>query len=224
MAVAKIVKECYFEIKSEIDFKETENLFHLDASTDSTKPTVMYLPSSVNNIKRLKYNVGPSLDDFNFRELRYVEPVEFLEITDGWDGVESWIGVQVVPLGGQDFRFKYRNDESPKYWTSPDDRTILMDAFDSSYESTLTSARTYGYGVKVPEFLLEDNYIPDLDPRQFQLLLNSAKAASFIEIKQTTNDRAEKKERRHRMLAYKTHDRTDNRPAIYQHKGYGRCR
>lgn len=222
LTVAKIIKECYFEILSEFDFKSTESLFHLDSSADNTKPTVMYLPASANRIDRLKYNVGTSLQDFTFREIEYAPPAQFLELLDGLDPVEIWVGTQIVTLNGEDFQFKFRNDESPRFYTSFDDRTIVFDAVDTSLETTLTSARTYAYGPVVPTFQLDDTYVPELNPRQFALLLNAAKAQAFIEVKQTANDKAEKKERRHRILAAKTLDQTDNRPAIFKRQGYGR--
>lgn len=222
LTVAKILKECYFEILSEFDFKSTESLFHLDASGDNTQPTVMYLPASANKIERFKYNIGPTLQDFNFRELYYQPPSQFLEMLDGIDPTEIWVGTQVVSLNGEDFQFKFRNDESPRWFTSFDDRTIVFDAYDSSYETTLTSARTYCYGPVVPTFDLSDTFIPNLNPKQFALLLNAAKAQAFVEVKQTQNDKAEKKERRHRILAAKELDQTDNRPAIFKRQGYGR--
>ncbi len=222
LTVANIIKESYFTIVAELGPKEIENLFHLDAGTDNTKPTVMFLPSNVDNIHRLKYNIGPSVTDTNLRELRYLDPMAFLEYMNGLDVNEDWVGSQIVSLDGSDFQIKYRNDVSPNYWTSTDDRTIILDAFDHKYEDTNSSARTYGYGMKVPIFLLEDTFIPDLDARHFPLLINSAKATAFTEIKQTSNERAEKIERKHTALAHKTKDSTDNRSAIKRHKGYGR--
>lgn len=221
-AVANIVKEKFFEIVSEIGMKEHENLFHLNASTDSAKPCVMYLPSNVSNIESLKYNVGPSLDDFNLRELKYLDLGDFLFHVNNLNTNEAWVFSQILSLDGDDFRFKYRNDQSPSYWTSTDDYTIVFDSFDSSYEDTLTSSRTYGYGLKVPIFLLEDTFVPDLDPRQFSLLIAGAKAQAFIELKQSENPNAARTERRHRILAQKDRDNTDPRTAIQRHKGYGR--
>jgi hypothetical protein len=222
LAVANIVKECYFEIISEIQPKETEGLFHLDASTDNLQPTVMFLPSEVSNIQWLKYNIGDSVDDPNFRDLCYLPLSDFLNYSDGLDPAESWVGSETVEIQGQDFVFKFRSDESPKYWTSPDDVTLIFDSYDSTYETTLTSSRTYGFGGLVPVFTMTDTFVPKLDPRQFQLLLNAAKAQAFVELKQTTNEKAERKERRHRALGYKTKDNTDPRTPIQKRKGYGR--
>ena len=223
--IANIIKECYFEIISELQPKETEGLFHLDASGDNTKPTLMYLPATVSNIDWLKYNVGDSVTDTNFRDLCYMDLECFFNHVNGLDLDENWVDTQIVPINGQDFNIKFRNDESPSYWTSIDDRTILFDSFDASYETTLTSARTYGYGGLIPSFSMTDNFIPSLDARHFQLLLNAAKAQAFVEKKQIENVKAERKERRHRILAHKTKSSTDNRSDLRKHnqkRGYGR--
>lgn len=222
LAVANIIKECYYEIISEIEPKESEGLFHLDASTDDLQPTVMHLPQEVSNIKWLKYNTGESLLDPNFRDLCYLSLSDFLNYTDGLDPDETWVGSQEVEIAGQTFVFKYRSDQSPNYWTSPDDHTLIFDQYDSTYETTLTSSRTYGYGGLIPTFVMEDTFVPKIDPRQFQLLLNASKAQAFVELKQTTNDKAERKERRHRILGYKTEDNTDPRGPLYKKKGFGR--
>lgn len=222
LEVARIIKECYNEIASEIVLKDKENLFHLDASTDASKPTVMYLPANVDNISKLRYNIGQDLNDSNFRTLEYLYPEDFLDYMNGLDPDATWVDSQTVSLSGQDFQFKFRNDQSPFYWTSTDDRTIVMDAFDLAYENTLTSSRTYAYGTISPVFRFEDTYIPEISPQQFALLMAAAKAQAFGELKQTENTAAQKKERRHRILAYKTNDRVDNRTALQKHRGYGR--
>lgn len=225
--VANIIRECYNDIISEIQPKESEGLFHLDASTDNLKPTLMYLPSHVSNIEWLKYNVGDSLFDSNYRDLCYLNMDDFFSFTNGLDVGQPWVTSQVVTISGQDFNIKIRNDTSPTYYTSVDDHVLLFDSYDSSYETTLTSSRTYGYGGLIPVFQMQDSFVPQLDARQFQLLLQSAKAQAFIEKKQVANDKAEKKERKHRILAYKNNhrDATDIRSALKKHnrkRGYGR--
>jgi hypothetical protein len=222
LAVANIVKESYYEIISEHGSKNRENLFHLDASTDNTRPCLMFVPSNVVNVHRLKYNVATDPEEINLRELHYLEPMAFLEMVNNFDVTQSWIGVSDIDFDGETFQIKYRNDVFPTYWTSPDDHIILLDAFNGTVENTDTAVRTYGYGLKTASFEMVDDFVPDLDPRQFSLLLNKAKAQAFVELKQTQNERVEKQERRLNALAYKTDDSTDPRPAIYRHKGYGR--
>ncbi len=224
LAVANIIKECYYDIVSEIAPKETNGLFHLDAPTDNLKPPQMTLPSNVYKIEWLKYNVGDTLQDTNFRDLCYLPVEEFFDYMNGLDINETWVDTQIVTMNGQDFDVKFRNDQYPTYWTSPDDGLILLDSFDLSVETTLTSSRTYGYGGLISVFTMSDTFVPDIDPRQFSLLLQSAKAQAFIELKQTQNDKAERKERRNKILAYKTQDTTDTRTAKQKQRarGYGR--
>lgn len=222
LAVANIVKECYFDIISEIQPKETEGLFHLDASTDNTKPVSMFLPNNVSNIEWLKYNVGPSVSDTNFRDICYLDVEQFLRFSNGLDVGETWVSTQEITIANRIFNIKFRNDQFPSYYTSIDDNIILFDSYDNSVEDTLTSSRTYGYGGLIPDFQMVDTFVPKLDARQFQLLLNAAKAQASIEVRQVENAKAERKERKHRILMNKEKDNTDPRPAIKKKKGYGR--
>lgn len=223
LTVANIIKECYFEILGEIEPIESDGLFHLDASGDNTKPTVMYLPSSVVNIEWLRYNVGESLLDTEFRDLDYLPIEDFLRIQEALNYDETYVESQIIEINGQEFNVKYRNDEDPRYWTSPDGQTILLDSYDSSYEDTLTSSRTYGFGQLVPVFQMTDTFVPRLNPKQFQLLLQEAKAQAFIELKQTANEKAERKAKRNRILAMKNKDSSvDPRPNLIKHGGFGR--
>lgn len=222
LAVANIIKESYFNLVSEHSPKQSEDLFHLDAGTDNTKPTLMRMPSNAVNIIKLRYNIAEDTGDVNLRTLDYLPVFEFMDLQNNLDITQSWVGSQMIQLKTQSFLFKYRNDCMPQYYTSPDDTTILFDAVQTSVENTNTSVRTYAYGLLIPVWQMEDTFVPELDARQFQLLLNSAKAQAFIEMKQTTNDKAERRERRANALAYKTDDSTDTRPAIKRFPGFGR--
>ena len=223
LSVANIIKECYFDIIGEHEPAEAQGVYHLDSSGDNLKPTLMYLPENALDIHCLEYNVGETVINTNFRQIDYLTFPEFLKQMNGLDVDETWVGNQVIQVNGQDFNIKFRSDKFPEFYTSPDDRTILFDSYDSTVESTLTSSRTYCIGGTIPVFSMVDTFVPHLDPRHFQLLLQAAKAQAFIEIKQTANEKAERKERRNRLVMQKTRNSVDPRPEIYKRKGFGRC-
>jgi hypothetical protein len=127
-----------------------------------------------------------------------------------------------ITLGGTSFLFKYYNDRWPSIWSSPDDVTILFDAVYLSNENTLTASRTWCYGTLEPTFTMGDTFVPQLDARQFQLLLQASKAQAFIELKQVANAKAEKKERRNTILVQRTKYNTDKRTALQKWTGFGR--
>lgn len=222
VSVANIVKECYFDIVGEMNMAEQEGLFKLDASGDNTKPVLMYVPQNVSRIQYLKYNIDNTVGTPNYRDLRYVDNKEFLYYQQNFDPADTAIDQVTVVLNGTNFVFQYRNDSHPTYYTIFDESSVVFDAFDSSVETTLTTVRTLGWGDFVPSFSMTNTWTPDLDPRQFQLLLQDAKATAFVELRQSQNPTAEKKARKNRILTQKNKNDNDPRASNQNHAQYGR--
>lgn len=216
LAVANIVKECYFEIIGQADLPESEGIYQLTPSSDNTLPVLMTLPETAIDIKRIYYNTSDDIDDPQFNQLYYVDFDEYLRRTTG---LSSSTSNEVDTMEVEGFLFKHMNERYPSFYTTFNDRTILFDAFKSSVEDTLTASRTLCYGSLVPSFQMVDNHVPDLDPRQFQLLLQSAKAQAFVELKQVQNPKAEAKERSNKILAQRTKQAIGKKP---NYRGYGR--
>lgn len=208
--VVQIIRECYNDIVGQLDLKHNQGVFKLDASTDNTKPVLMTLPTECVNLDWLKYNIG-TLAMPDYKNLCYITQQEFLYLQDGLDPSATETKTMDFTVNSDTFKVKFRDDRYPTYYTIFDDRTLIFDAFDSDVENTLTNERSMGYGNLVPEFRLENSWVPDLDPRQFQLLLQDAKSTAHVELKQQSNPKAEAKYRRNRILAQRTRD--DNRPS-----------
>lgn len=220
--VARIIKECYFDIIGDINPSEQEGLFKLDASADDEKPCLMYLPSTVSKMRWLRYNDGDSLLEPSYRDLSYRNTDEFLYYHTGLDSDSALVDTMTVNIKGTDYTFQFRNDAHPSYYTIFYDRFVVFDSYKSDEEDTLTQARTLGFGSLVPEFSFEDTFVPELDPRQFQLLLSEAKAMAFVELKQAANSTAEKKARRNRIVGQKIRDDNDPAWANQRHAAFGR--
>lgn len=220
LSVANIIKECYFDIVGEFSMAEQEGLYKLDASGDNTKPVLMYVPDQVSSIKWLKYQNTASTNPTN--ELRYVPNDEFLFYSQSYDPTDAQIDQMVVQINGKNFTFSYHNDRFPTYYTIFDDKYVIFDAIDLTEETTLTESRSLIFATLVPTFTMSDSWIPDLDPRQFQLLLQEAKAQAFVELKQAQNPVAERKARKNKILTQKNKRDNDPRWANQAHVGFGR--
>lgn len=221
-AVANIVKECYFEIVGQEDLPENKDIFQLNGSGDSAKPCLMTLPSNVLELYNVKYN-SESVGDPSFYDLTFLGFNEFMTHLNGLNKDEdTTVGSQTVTENGQTFTFKFKNDVLPQFYTTFNDRTLLFDAYDSAVNTTLVGSKTLCYGYLEPTFTLEDTFVPDLDPRQHQLLLQAAKAQAFVELKQTENPKAEKKERRNIILSQRTKNAIDRRSDKQSYIGFGR--
>lgn len=221
LEVANIIKECYFDIVSKADLPEHKGIYQLDASTDSTKPVVMTLPSNALDAYTVKYN-NTTVANPVWYDVHYLALADFLQIINANDTSLSTVDTMELVINGGDFTFKFRTDVPPTYYTSFDDRMMIFDSYDSSVDSTLQKVKTFCYGGILPIFTMEDTYIPDLDPRQFQFLLQEAKAQAFVEQKQTPNPTAERKARKNEILAQRTKDAIDQRTALERGRHYGR--
>lgn len=219
--VANIIKECYFEIIGRHDLPEKQDIFQLEASGDNTKPTYMSVPDFVVSLERVKYNNDTSANP-TWYDVEYLQFEDFLNMNGALDVDATEVGsMNITNSQSQTFLFKFRNDRVPTYYTTFDDRGLLFDSYDSGANTTLVGSKTMCWGQIVPTFTMSDTYTPDIDPRQFQLLLQAAKAQAFVEIKQIENPKAEKKERRNEILAQRTKHTVDQK-AGSRYRRYGR--
>lgn len=223
LAVAHIIRENYYRIVANSGSYKFDGIFQLVPSGDNTKPCVMTVPSNVLQMRDLKYNISDTITDTEYRPLMFLPLEDFMVMTGGYNATdETWVDTQTVSYNGQDYIFKLRNDMSPSYYTSLSDDLLLFDAYDSSQSSTLVGARTLGFGDLYPTFTMDDDFVPILDARDFDYLLNAAKAQASIELKQIENTRAARLEKHGKLLSRERENLVDPRSALQKHKGFGR--
>lgn len=221
VSVANIIKECYFDIVGELNMDEQEGLFKLDASGNNLEPVLMTIPSNVSRVQYIKYNQD-AVATPQYQDVRYVSNREFLFYQEGINIDDPDVHQMDVVLNGSTFKFSYRDDRWPTYYTIFDEYNVVFDSYLATEEATLTQARSLGYGSIVPSFTLSDAWVPDLDPRQFQLLLQEAKTMAFVELKQAQNPVAEKKARKNRILSQKNKNDNDPTSSNQKHYSFGR--
>lgn len=199
LQVATVIKNVYRDIISRANLPENFEMFELNASLDPTKPTLMYRPKEALSILWVKYDTRLAGDaEPHMSPIRYVEPTEFVETVLTYrDQNQGDVFAYTIP-GPNSTSIEVRglNNKPPSIYTSWDDETIIFDSFDNLVDTTLMKNKTLCYGEWAPVFRMEDDFVPDLDPRQFSLLFNEAKAWCFAELKQTTHEKAEKQSRK----------------------------
>jgi len=218
--IATILKNSYYDIVSSLDLPEHKTLFELTASGMST-PVVMTKPSDITDIEWLKYDYYTADDPHHqFLPVAYVDLKTFLEMSYALNPSDADVETcNVTTFGSDSLVLNYYNDRHPKYYTSYDDNTILFDAYDAAEDSFLQKTKTQGFGLSIPSWTASDGFTPDLDARQFTLLLNEAKAQASIELKQAANPKAEKRARRGWIQAQRTKKNIDKTTTYI---GYGR--
>lgn len=222
-AVANIIKESYYNIVGRLDLPANHTFFQLNASGDNTKPVLMTLPNDALNLDYIKYKLidGSST---SWKDINYLPLEEFILRNLDLNEAETNISTMLVSCDGVNFQFKYYNDRSPTHYTTIDNTTILFDSFELDVENTLQSSKTMCYGAKIPVFTMNDNFVPQLDANQFQLLINEAKSQAFIELKQTQNTHSDMRARKAFINTQRTKENLpSNKTGLSKVKRFGKA-
>lgn len=221
--IALLIKGVYYDIAVDIGLPEHETLFELNASGDPSRPCLMTIPTNVVTMRTLKYDVRENTDTLPlWRDIQYKPFEDFLRWVEGYRNFEDNIFSQDILFNGEAFPILYRNDKHPDFYTTADDNQVLFDSYLATDSNTLVKSKTLCMGNVYPTFLMEDNFIPDLDPSQFSLLRNKAKARAFNELKQQINEEAFSEARRQKVIVQKRKRKIQDEPEIRKLPNYGR--
>lgn len=226
MMLAQLIKEVYYDIANDLGLPEHETLIELNPSNDADQPVLMYVPNTVTRISSISYDVRGMNDDEvdlpNWRKLTYLPLNEFIAITQGYRSSDSTVDSMQVTDNGETFEFIYRNDTMPTYYTSFNDYMLIFDSYDNTIDTTLQKSKTMCYGARYKEFLLEDSFVPHLDPTQFPYFLNRCKVRAFAEHKQLPHQEAASEARRQKIITQKRKRRTPDLTPFQKRINYGR--
>lgn len=195
LQVLSIVKENYYDILSRANLPEHYKLFELDPSGNINKPTLLSVPTNVNELLWVKYDVGTPAEP-DFKDLTQLSVSDFINLTYAYDKTASEFFKYTHNIDGDIIDIMCYNNLYPRYYTILSDRTIVFDSYDNTVDDTIQKSKTLAYGQTFPTFESSDTYVPDLDAKQFPLLLAESKRQAFVELKQSQNPNAEQKARR----------------------------
>lgn len=191
MQVARCVKESYEHLLYTRDIKAKSNLVQLHSKSDTKQPTVFTINDDLQQLSLFKY-----YDKSNERyvDLTWMEPEQFVDMCLNRNPTKENIENIVDVDSG--VRYNIYNDRCPQYYTSFNDKEFVCDAYNKENGHTLMEQYTVVYGYTQPEFKLEDDFVPDLAPQHFSLLLSTAKVQATYELNKTIDalerDRARK--------------------------------
>jgi hypothetical protein len=211
--VARIVESTYYNIISTRDIPEHQQLIKLTALSDSSFPTHFVYPENTKDVQKVWYDTSDD-DSFKYTEIKWKDPVEFLYLSDRIES--NYVSVDDKNAGTN---LRVTNNAQPTYWTTFDDYHIVMNAYDATIDTTLTSAKSRAFGTVYPEFSLTDDHVPDIDGVMFPYLIAEAKSTAFSLLKGGSDPKIEQAARRQK--SYIQNDMYRNkRPANWS--TYGR--
>ena len=206
--VSYIVRSTYNDLITSKYWPHTKRLIQLDALADTTRPTMVKLPDNVIKIDTIKYNKQGIDDTFKkYEEVIWMEPDAFLDMVNS--RVSSNSEVETCPSIYQDVDLFILNNNPPTYWTSFDDVYVVFDSYDNEVDSTIQNSKMQVFAYVLPEFTLEDTFVPDMAAKEFPYLLAEAKSRCFNLIKQVGDVKSEQSSNRHRTRLAREKFRTN---------------
>ena len=124
-----------------------------------------------------------------FQVIEYKTPEEFMYLTDARDSTDTATVLKVTDP--TNITINILKNKCPQYFTSFDDVTMVFDSYLATLDSTLQASKTQCHGKRSIAFTLSDTFTPDLPVQMFTYLLNEAKSAAFLTLKQMANQKAE---------------------------------
>jgi len=171
---AQLLIDTYLEMVGELDLPETEGLLQLELGTGNI---VINVPDDVMEVAWVKYNTADTLVGAIadvFRDLRYVEPSEFIERANMLNGTN----LAVVSIQGQSI--KYRKDLHPTTYTILSNNIMLFDSLNEAVdECGIVEAKLLAYGTREVEPTKTDSFKFNCNRAIETRILNTAKEMFF---------------------------------------------
>lgn len=206
--VAFEIKTTYYEKFGNIRVPEWDKLVSFDPLSDHIKyPNVLKFKEVVSEIEWLKYNTGTVADPKNYVDIQYLEPKEFLDKVLS-DNTDTQILVEDIHTQAP---YYVRSDRNPCFWTTFDNEHVIFDSYNAKQDDSLQQSKTLAFGQVIPEFKLEDTFIPDLPDKMFPEFLAEAKSAAWVNYKGASNTKEEQRSRRQMVRRTQNDDKKRER-------------
>ena len=196
--------------------KDLTNTLAIPAGTLVTAVTQFNITLN-NNVASPGVKLGDVISFSPLNPPQFYEYVTILPVVQFIDMVNTFNpdDNDVAPYIFQDINLRFKNDKKPQFCTVIQDYYILFDSLDYQLDTTIQTSKTLCFGQILPTFELYDNFIPNLDDKQFPLLVNEAKTWAWYELKQMPHQKAEIESKRQWVVAQKN-ESVVNRPTYFE--------
>jgi len=189
LQVASIVQNTYLAMMSNTNWPHTRRALTVSGVSSSNYPNYLTINDNLKELISLYYNTKKDTDTRDFyKQLTWLEPDEFLYKTNLRDSSQPNVQTIIDPSGIKTFIL---TDKAPEYYTSFNDVDIVCDSYDNEIDASLQASKVQALGYIIPEFLMEDDFIPDLPVDSFSMLVERATSACQFKIRQVQDVKAE---------------------------------
>lgn len=188
--VASIAQDVYMDMTTWDEWPHQQSVGHLLGLSDTEHPTALALEDDNISVINIKYKVEDS--PAVYRTIKYVDPATFLE--HGYSlATQIDRAVPVKDVTDDNLIYYVTQDRDPEYYTTFDDKHLIFNSYNKEKDTTLQGSKSVVLAEKMPVFLLEDEFIPDLPIDMMSMFLSEVRANCHIWLKQQQSPKDEKR-------------------------------
>lgn len=205
--VASEIQDSFYNMIFGIEDYHRQEYITLEGLSDASYPNILKIPEQVIVVKNIWYGLGAERT-----EIDYIDAEEFVFKTMS-ETAESVSYLSTPNSNAAPLSVRY--DKSPQSCTSFDNRHLFFDSYDAATEQTLQASKSSALVISIPEFKMDDTFIPDLRIDEFTQLLNEATSACYVHFKGVSNAKTEQRARHQRVR------QQNNRSRVEREEGFG---
>jgi hypothetical protein len=193
LLVTREAESTFYDLMSRAEWEDKEDLLQVLSGSDVENPTMLVIKENVHNITSLRYDVTTAEDtSTKIRTIYWVEPEEFLERSYRLNSESD--NVKRVSYKGN--LLFVTTDVMPEYYTSFDNKILILDSHNKNVEDTLIGTKSICKGKVVPEWLEDDTFIIPVQDSLYPLFLSMLASACSLYMNSTINQEDERRQAR----------------------------
>ena len=192
--VAGHIKRTYRNLSSNSNWPHTRSLVVLTPRSDVNFPTHVTVQDNVKKVEKVLYNIIKTGEtDKNYQEIDYLDFEDFMRKIHMRKSSDTDTDIVIDDSG---IELLIKNDKRPEYYTSIDDVNIVFDSYDSVVDSTIQQSKLQAWGLTIPDFQVTDDFVPNLPPDAFSLLMEESIARCNFKMRQIVDQKSEAESRK----------------------------
>jgi hypothetical protein len=209
--IAIMAQDAYYELMNQREWPHLVNLRQLESVADATKPNYLRIPDDVVRIDQIRYDntdpAGAAPDLIDIQDVTWCTNEQFLILTQARNTERDDV-TTITDYSG--VRYHILDEFKPQWWTSFDDEYVVMDAFNSTIDSTLQGNKSQAICKIIPDFVIADATVADMPAHLFQIWIAEVKSTAMLYIRQEVSAKDEQRARRGLAVARRDASRTDD--------------
>lgn len=187
--VARHVKVVYENLVSHTEWPHTRRALTLVPYSNNQYPSHMRVAENLKRLCFINYNKSKLGESRKvYQSVKYLTPEQFLVKLNSRNNTKDNVDTIIDPSG---IELLILNDKAPDYYTSFNDVDLVFDSYDSEVDSTLQESKVQAQGYIIPEFKIEDSFVPDLPMEAFSYLREETVSRCQLKMRQIQDVKSE---------------------------------